>query len=176
MAGLYCKLDHERGVWAAPANKPLQGGVHPIYSITDSQQAKHASINMIREFPRVGSLPWGARTLDPNSDMFRYISVRRLFDAVARYIRSTLQTVLSAPNEPPTWEYVRTAIDTYLSEIWQKGGLQGASAQDGYFVQIGSGITMSSEDVSRGLIRVKVGLAAIRPAEFIILVASQLQE
>lgn len=178
IAGIYCKTDRTRGVWKTPANVALAGGLVPAVNVSDSQQGKyndlHASaINMIRKFRNGDTLVWGGRTGDITSD-WRYIAVRRLFKAAETDIKAAMQQVVFEPNAPATWEIVRAAIDNYLHKLWQQGGLFGDKPEDAYFVRVGKGITMSDSDIKDGKMVVRVGIAAVRPAEFIILEFSQM--
>ncbi|WP_387692606.1 phage tail sheath family protein [Photorhabdus sp. RM71S] len=175
MAGIYASVDNSRGVWQAPANVPVQGGLQPKYPMTDDLQGKYnqgKALNMIRTFPKSGTLVWGARTLE-DSDNWRYIPVRRLFNSAERDIKNTMSFAMFEPNSQPTWEAVRRAIDNYLHSLWQQGGLMGSKAEQAYFVQIGKGITMTDDDIKQGKMIVKIGMAAVRPAEFIILQFTQ---
>lgn len=180
MAGIYANVDNSRGVWQAPANVPIQGGLQPKYPVTDDLQGEYnkgknkadKALNMIRTFPKGSTLVWGARTLE-GSDNWRYISVRRLFNSAERDIKNAMSFAVFEPNSQPTWEVVRRAIDNYLYSLWQQGGLVGNKADQAYFVQIGKGTTMTDDDIKRGRMIVKVGMAAVRPAEFIILQFSQ---
>ncbi|MCW7762584.1 phage tail sheath family protein [Photorhabdus luminescens] len=175
IAGVYCSIDRTRGVWKAPANVVLQGGVKPKFKVTDDLQGiynKGKAINMIREFPNTGVTVWGARTLDDH-DNWRYIPVRRLFNSAERDIKNAMSFAVFEPNSQPTWKAVHRAIDNYLYALWQQGGLAGNKAEQAYFVQIGKDITMNDDDIKQGRMIVKVGLAAVRPAEFIILQFTQ---
>ncbi|MBS9426696.1 phage tail sheath family protein [Photorhabdus akhurstii] len=175
MAGIYASVDNSRGVWQAPANVPVQGGLQPKYPMTDDLQGKYnqgKALNMIRTFPRIGTLVWGARTLE-DSDNWRYIPVRRLFNSAERDIKNAMSFAVFEPNSQPTWEAVRRAIDNYLHSLWQQGGLMGDKADQAYFVQIGKGVTMTDDDIKQGKMIVKIGMAAVRPAEFIILQFTQ---
>ncbi|MGV7961694.1 phage tail sheath C-terminal domain-containing protein [Photorhabdus tasmaniensis] len=175
MAGIYASVDNSRGVWQAPANVPIQGGLQPKYPMTDDLQGKYnqgKALNMIRTFPRSGTLVWGARTLD-DSDNWRYIPVRRLFNSAERDIKNAMSFAMFEPNSQPTWKAVQRAIDNYLYALWQQGGLMGNKAEQAYFVQIGKGITMTDDDIKQGKMIVKIGMAAVRPAEFIILQFTQ---
>ncbi|OCQ54019.1 Phage tail sheath protein [Photorhabdus australis subsp. thailandensis] len=175
IAGIYCSVDRTRGVWKAPANVILQGGVKPTFKVTDDLQGIYntgKAINMIREFPNTGVTVWGARTLD-DSDNWRYIPVRRLFNSAERDIKNAMSFAVFEPNSQPTWKAVHRAIDNYLYALWQQGGLAGNKAEQAYFVQIGKDITMTDTDIKQGKMIVKVGMAAVRPAEFIILQFSQ---
>ncbi|KMW74472.1 phage tail sheath protein [Photorhabdus luminescens subsp. luminescens] len=175
MAGIYASVDNNRGVWQAPANVVIQGGLQPKYPVTDDLQGQYnqgKALNMIRDFPKSGTLVWGARTLE-DSDNWRYIPVRRLFNSAERDIKNAMSFAVFEPNSQPTWEVVRRAIDNYLYSLWQQGGLVGNKAEQAYFVQIGKGITMTDDDIKQGKMIVKVGMAAVRPAEFIILQFTQ---
>ncbi|WP_338911219.1 phage tail sheath family protein [Mycetohabitans rhizoxinica] len=201
MAGVYARTDALRGVWKAPANVTLsavKGTVWPCptpkqipvpqqapqsVTVTDEMQEKlnPVGINAIRYFTNQQAyVVWGARTqngTDDNPDKrWRYIPVRRLFNAAERDIKATMRQVVFEPNSQPTWEKVRAAIDTYLYAIWSKGGLQGAKPEEAYFVQVGKNVTMTDADIRAGKMIVKVGIAAVRPAEFIILQFSQKQQ
>lgn len=95
--------------------------------------------------------------------------VRRLFDAAERDIRTAMSQALFEPNSAQTWERVRGAVESYVHSLWQQGALQGESPEQAYFVQIGLGSTMTQDDINSGKMIIKVGLAAVRPAEFIVL-------
>ncbi|OCA55320.1 phage tail sheath family protein [Photorhabdus namnaonensis] len=177
MAGIYSRVDNSRGVWQAPANVPIQGGLQPKYPVTDDLQGKYnkdkaKALNMIRTFPKSDALVWGARTLE-GSDNWCYIPVRRLFNSAERDIKNAMSFAVFEPNSQPTWEAVRRAIDNYLYSLWQQGGLVGNKAEQAYFVHIGKGITMTDDNIKHGEMIVKVGMAAVRPAEFIILKFTQ---
>ncbi|KGM28994.1 phage tail sheath protein [Photorhabdus luminescens] len=175
MAGIYASVDNSRGIWQAPANVAIQGGLQPKYPVTDDLQGKYnqgKALNMIRTFPKSGTLVWGARTLE-DSDNWRYIPVRRLFNSAERDIKNAMSFAVFEPNSQPTWEAVRRAIDNYLHSFWQQGGLMGNKADQAYFVQIGKGVTMTDDDIKQGRMIVKIGMAAVHPAEFIILQFTQ---
>lgn len=174
LAGVYCKTDSQRGVWKAPANVVLSGVSDASVRVTDDTQGEmnQAGVNVIRYFKERGLVVWGARTLE-DSDNWRYIPVRRLFDAAERDIKKALRPMAFEPNNQFTWKRVQTAIDHYLYSLWQQGGLLGNKAEEAYFVRIGKGITMTTDDINQGKLIVQVGMAAVRPAEFIILQFTQ---
>lgn len=189
LAGIYARTDQARGVWKAPANVALSGvdglvwdsgGLKPVI-VDDDVHGKlnPQGINAIRHFSGRGYVVWGARTLagyEGNGDLrWRYIPVRRLFNAAERDIKQAMRQVMFEPNNAPTWEKVRAAIDSYLHTLWRMGGLQGAKPEQAYFVQVGKDVTMSPQEIRDGKLIVKVGMAAVRPAEFIILQFSQNQ-
>lgn len=176
IAGVYAKVDRDNGVWKAPANVGLQGVIKPVQAISDEEQGllnvdatAGKSINAIREFTGKGTIVWGARTLDGNSNEWRYVPVRRLFITVEESIKKATSQFVFENNDAKTWVKVSAMIKSYLNGLWKEGALMGASAEDAYFVQVGLGTTMTQEDILEGKMKVKVGLAAVRPAEFIIL-------
>jgi len=118
---------------------------------------------------------WGARTSASERDGldFRYVPVRRLFNAVEKDIKATLSLAVFEPNHSATWERVRGAIDNYLHALWKRGALIGDTPTDAYLVQVGLGVTMTDDDLRSGKMIVKVALAPSRPAEFIVLEFSQ---
>lgn len=172
VAGAYCRTDAGRGVWKAPANVPLFDVRSVTDQITDARQGalNDAGINAIRYFSARGVLIWGARTMVPASTPgWVYVPVRRLFSAAERDIGAAVRFAVFEGNHAATWERVRTAIESYLHRLWQQGALVGAGPSQAYFVEVGKGITMTEDDVQQGKMIVRVGMAAVRPAEFIIL-------
>ncbi|MEE1820792.1 phage tail sheath C-terminal domain-containing protein [Streptomyces sp. BE20] len=172
VAGAWSAVDGERGVWKAPANIVVRGIVGPLHQATDADQGAHRNLNFIRTFTGMGTLIWGARTLS-ETEQWRYIPIRRLANTVERDIHQALRPVVFEPNTQPTWERVRAAVDTYLHGLWRQGAVQGNTAQEAYFVQVGKGVTMTEADVAAGRLIVKVGIAALRPAEFSVLQFTQ---
>lgn len=175
VAGAYAQVDRNQGVWKTPANIALQGGLTPQFKVTDDVQGVYntgLAINMIRTFASTGTTVWGGRTLD-DTDEWRYVAVRRLFNTAERDIKRAMSTAVFEPNSQPTWERVRTAIESYLYGIWRRGGLAGSKESDAYFVHIGKDITMTEDDISQGRMIAEIGMAAVRPAEFIILQFTQ---
>ncbi|MNG76772.1 Phage tail sheath protein [compost metagenome] len=177
-AGLMCTVDRERGVWKAPANVAVKGGLRPVVKIGDRMQdiytqPNRIAVNMIRDFDGRGTRVWGARTMTVSGNSWLYVPVRRLFDMAERDIKSALQSVQFEPNGPATWEIVRASIDNYLFNLWKLGAFSGYSPQLSYFVRVGAGITMNQHDIDSGILRVSIGLAAVRPAEYIVLEFTQ---
>ncbi|ERK05355.1 Phage tail sheath protein FI [Serratia fonticola AU-AP2C] len=174
MAGVYGKTDGERGVWKAPANVVLNGVSDVSVRVTNEQQAElnPKGINVIRHFSDRGLVVWGSRTQKEDDD-WRYIPVRRLFDAAERDIKKALQPMVFEPNSQPTWKRVQAAIEHYLHRLWQQGALAGNKAEEAYFVRVGKGITMTQDEINQGQMIIQVGMAAVRPAEFIILKFTQ---
>lgn len=177
VAGAYCLNDRSRGVWKAPANMALQGGVIPKFKVTDEFQGMYTDVdnalNMIRQFNNGSPLIWGARTSQSTSNEWRYVPVRRLFNSTEKDIKYTMHSMMYEPNNQPTWERVRSAINNYLYGLWRQGGLAGTKPEEAYRVWIGLGETMTQDNINEGQMIVKVGMAAVRPAEFIILQFTQ---
>ncbi|WP_082743690.1 MULTISPECIES: phage tail sheath C-terminal domain-containing protein [unclassified Burkholderia] len=179
VAGAYCRTDRERGVWKAAANITLRSVVSLEDVVSDARQSdmNKNGINVIRQFSGQGVVIWGARTLvNEATPDWLYVPVRRLFNAAQRDISAAMRFAVFEPNSPPTWERVRAAIDNYLHDLWQRGALLGTTPEEAYFVQVGKDITMTDTDIKQGRMIVKVGMAAVRPAEFIILQFTQEME
>jgi len=176
IAGIYALVDNQRGVWKAPANVSLNGVIAPTHTFTASQTdalnvdpVSGKSINAIRAFAGKGTLVWGARTLAGNDNEWRYISVRRFFNMVEESIKKSTYWAVFEPNDANTWVKVRGMIENYLTQKWREGALAGATTKDAFFVRCALGITMSAQDILEGRLNVEIGMAVVRPAEFIIL-------
>ncbi len=176
IAGVYAAVDAERGVWKAPANVALNAVIAPTVKITTEAQDKMnidvtggKSINAIRAFSGKGIVVWGARTLAGNDNEWRYISVRRLFSMIEDSAMKATFFAVFEPNDATTWLKVRSMIESFLYSLWQQGALAGPTPQAAYFVNVGLGSTMTSQDILEGRMIVEIGVAASRPAEFIIL-------
>jgi len=175
VAGAYALVDSNRGVWKSPANVSLNRVSAPTVSMETSEQDglnvsdTGKSINAIRKFSGKGVLIWGARTLDGNSNEWRYISVRRFFNMVEESVKKASSRFVFEPNDANTWVKVKAMIENFLTLQWRAGALMGAKAEDAFFVKVGLGETMTQDDVLNGRMIVEIGMAAVRPAEFIIL-------
>nr|MBL8412081.1 phage tail sheath subtilisin-like domain-containing protein [Dechloromonas sp.] len=176
IAGIYALVDGQRGVWKAPANVSLNGVVGPTTSFTSSETdalnvdaTAGKSINAIRAFAGKGTLVWGARTLAGNDNEWRYVSVRRFFNMVEESIKKSTYWAVFEPNDANTWVKVRGMIENYLTQKWREGALAGATTKDAFFVRCALGVTMNAQDILEGRLNVEVGMAVVRPAEFIIL-------
>jgi phage tail sheath protein FI len=183
MAGVMAAVDGSRGVWKAPANVSLTGVQQLKDSITDDSQgnlnidpATGKSINAIRAFTGKGILVWGARTLTGNDNDFRYISVRRFFIMVEESVKLATMQFVFEPNVASTWTKVRAMIENYLTNLWRQGALAGAKPEQAFYVSVGLGQTMIFDDILNGKMIVEIGLAPVRPAEFIVLRFTQIQQ
>lgn len=176
MAGIYARVDREQGVWKAPANTGVMAVLGPVSKITDDEQDRlnvdptaGKSINAIRAFTGKGTLVWGARTLAGNDNEWRYVSVRRLFITIEESTKKASAFAVFEANDQSTWLKVKAMIESYLYGLWEQGALAGAKPEDAYYVNVGLGTTMTPADVLGGRMIVEIGIAAVRPAEFIIL-------
>jgi uncharacterized protein len=182
MAGVYTLVDGDRGVWNAPANTALTSVVAPTIKLNDRQQGDlnvpldGKAIDVIREFVGRGSIVWGARTLDGNSNDWRYIQVRRTLVYVEQSIKTALNPFVFAANDGNTWVTVVSMVSNFLQGLWSQGGLMGATAAEAFSVECGLGSTMTAQDILDGYLIVQVTLQMIRPAEFIELTFKQKME
>ena len=184
IAGIYASVDRERGVWKAPANVSVSLVKKPVIAITGAEQENlnidattGKSINAIREFHGKGNLVWGARTLAGNDNEWRYVPVRRFFNFMEESIKKASEFVVFEPNSKSTWVRTKGMIENFLTQLWREGALAGAKPEQAFFVKIGLGETMTAVDILEGRMNIEIGVAAVRPAEFIILKFShKLQE
>jgi hypothetical protein len=176
IAGVYASVDRDRGVWKAPANVSLNSVISPAEKISQEQQAEYnvdvnagKSINIIRSFAGKGVLVWGARTLAGNDNEWRYISVRRLFNFVEESVKKATEQFVFEPNDANTWVRIQAMIENFLTVLWRQGALQGIKPEHAFYVSVGLGKTMTPLDILEGRMIIEIGMAAVRPAEFIIL-------
>ncbi len=173
VAGVWARTDDTRGVWKAPANDTIRGVLDVERSITQNEQSllNPIGINVIRPFGTRGIRIWGARTLTSNTD-WQYVNVRRLFNMVEATIMEGTQWAVFEPNDVTLWEGVTRTLTGYLHGLWQSGALFGASADQAYFVKCDA-TTNPPESIDAGKLVVEVGLAPVKPAEFVIFRISQ---
>lgn len=182
MAGIYALVDNQRGVWKAPSNVSLSSVVAPAVNISDVMQEDlnvplpGLAVNAIRAFAGQGVLVWGARTLDGNSQDWRYISVRRTVIMIGQSVKIAAMAYVLQPNDANTWTAVKSLIDSFLMSQWKEGALVGAMPNEAFDVQVGLGTTMTADDVLNGLMNVTVKVAISRPAEFIVITFQQQQQ
>ena len=176
MAGIYAAVDASRGVWKAPANVSVTAVFKPSIEFTNATQellnddpVAGKSVNAIRPFTGKGTLVWGARTLAGNDAEWRYINVRRLFIFIEESCNKACANFVFEPNDANTWVRVQAMIENFLTVVWRQGALQGAKPDHAFYVAVGLNKTMTAQDLLEGRMIVEVGLAAVRPAEFIIL-------
>lgn len=184
VAGVYARTDIERGVHKAPANAivrgiittDLPGNRGPLsVSVTKGQQdvLNPRGVNVIRDFraDRRGIQVWGARTLSPDAQ-WKYVNVRRLFIFLEESVEEGTQWVVFEPNDEPTWARVRRSISNFLTSVWRSGALQGGTAEEAFFVRCDH-TTMTQDDIDNGRLICLVGVAPVKPAEFVIFRFSQ---
>ena len=176
IAGVYARVDRDRGVWKAPANVGLNYVIKPSVKITNDMQdglnvdaTAGKSINAIRTFTGKGTLVWGARTLAGNDNEWRYVPVRRFFNMVEESVKKATGIFVFEPNDANTWVKVRAMIENFLILQWRAGALAGAKPDEAFYVRVGLGQTMTAEDILNGFMHIEIGMAVVRPAEFIIL-------
>ena len=182
MAGVYAVNDNEDGVWNAPANTSIVGAVSLPIRLTDAEQenlnidaVSGKSVNAIRFFNGQGILIWGARTLDGNSQDWRYVSVRRTMTFLEQSIKLAARAYVFAPNDANTWAALESMIGSFLTEVWKEGGLQGATPATAFSVNVGLGTTMTADELLKGYMRITVKVAVVHPAEFIVISFEQEQ-
>jgi phage tail sheath protein FI len=176
VAGVYARVDSTRGVWKAPANVGLSYVVKPTVRITNDIQdglnvdtVAGKSVNAIRSFTGKGIIVWGARTLAGNDNEWRYVSVRRFFNMVEESVKKASDQFVFESNDANTWVRIRSMIENFLTNQWKAGALAGATTDDAYYVKVGLNQTMTADDILNGIMNVEIGMAVVRPAEFIVL-------
>lgn len=176
MVGIYARVDASRGVWKAPANVSVSSVSKPSILLTDADQAglnvdttAGKSINVIRAFRGRGIIVWGARTLAGNDNEWRYVPVRRFFNMAEESTKNATVQFVFEPNDRNTWTRVRSMIENFLTLQWRAGALMGTTPEEAYYVRVGLNETMTELDILEGRMIVEIGMAVVRPAEFIIL-------
>lgn len=179
MAGVYSLVDNSIGVHKAPANVSLGSVVSPTVNITSDNQEdlnlplNGKAVNAIRAFIGKGTLVWGARTLDGNSQDWRYISVRRAMLMIEQSVKIAMEAYVFEPNVSSTWLKAKTSIDNFLTTLWKGGTLVGSSTSEAFETNVGLGVTMTPTDILDGIMRISVKVAISRPAEFIVITFQQ---
>ncbi len=171
-AGIYARLDNARGVWKAPAGgEATPNGIDDLaqkVTTADTEELQSASINSIRKFEGKGIMLWGARTFAPASDTeWKYVNVRRLFLFLERSIEEGLSWAVFEPNGEDLWAQIRLEISSFLYTAWRAGAFPGAKPEEAYFVKCDP-TTMTQNDIDNGRLIVMIGIAPVRPAEFVI--------
>jgi uncharacterized protein len=176
VAGVYATVDANRGVWKAPANVSLNYVQDLSDFVTDEENGGMnidatggKSVNAIRSFTGRGILVWGSRTLAGNDNEWRYVPVRRFFNMVEESVKKATTPFVFEPNDANTWTRVNAMISNYLTILWRQGALAGAKPEHAFYVACGLNTTMSALDILEGRMIIEIGMAAVRPAEFIIL-------
>ncbi len=171
MAGIFARTDQERGVHKAPANTDVRGvlGLEQVLSDGEQGPLNLAGINVLRIFPGSGTvIVWGARTtVDPAISDWLYVPVRRLLLMIEESIQEGIRPAVFEPNAPPLWKSLKRTISQFLTQVWRDGGLFGDTPDKAFSVRIDEGLN-PPEVRARGELFIEIGVAAVRPAEFII--------
>jgi uncharacterized protein len=169
IAGIYARTDAMRGVHKAPANETVRGAVDVKYRVTSEDQAKlnPKGVNCIRFFSTEGIRVWGARTLAASASEWRYINVRRLFNMIEESISISTGWVVFEPNDTSLWKSIRRDVSAFLKLIWRQGALAGATPEQAFFVKCDEE-TNPQEEIDAGRVNILIGIAPVKPAEFVI--------
>ena len=168
VAGIYARSDNDVGVHKDPANEVIRGIDSLQLSINNEQQGQlnPYGINVSRYFKGAGNLVWGGRTTTTDPD-WKYINVRRLFIFVEKSIQRSTQWVVFDTNDEPLWARVRRSVGDFLTRLWIDGMLQGKTKEEAYFVRCDR-TTMTQADIDNGKLICVIGIAPVKPAEFVI--------
>ena len=175
VAGIWARNDETRGVWKAPANEVVRGAIDVVSKITKGEQdlLNPIGVNCIRPFGTRGVRVWGGRTLSSDAS-WRYVNVRRLFNYIEESVRMGTQWVVFEPNDPELWARVNRTVRGFLLGMWRQGALFGATPEQAFYVKCDEE-TNPPESVDEGKLVVEIGIAPVKPAEFVIFVISQWQ-
>jgi phage tail sheath protein FI len=179
MAGVYARTDGQRGVWKAPAGvAAVLEGADVALKVTDADNGtlNSAGVNVLRTFPVYGPIAWGARTLagaDLLDSEWKYINVRRLVDYIEQSLVQSLKWVVFEPNDEATWGQIRLEVGSFLSGLFADGAFSGATPAAAYFVNCDA-TTTTADDIDRGIVNILVGVAPVKPAEFVVLQIEQI--
>lgn len=168
VCGIYARSDTERGVHKAPANELVRGATSLQIQVTKDQQAilNPRGVNVIRAFPGRGILVWGARTISRDT-LWKYVNVRRLFIFIERSIDEGSQWLVFEVNNEKLWSRVKATITQFLTRVWRDGALMGTTPEEAFFVKCDR-TTMTQDDLDNGRLIVIIGIAPVKPAEFVI--------
>jgi len=168
VCGIYALTDNTRGVWKAPANETVAGALDVKYDVnTRAQEVLNPKgVNCIRRFPGRGIRVWGARTLS-SDPLWKYVNVRRLFIFLEASIYFSTQWTVFEPNDPKLWARVKQTVTLFLRSQWREGALFGEKEEEAFQVAIGRD-TMTEDDILNGRLIIEIGIAPVRPAEFVI--------
>ncbi len=168
VAGIFARSDNSRGVHKAPANEVVSNctGLSVLYNSAEQDLLNPKGVNAIRRFPGAGIRVWGARTAS-SKPLWKYINIRRLFIYIEESIKANTNWVVFEPNDTRLWTRVRGTIETFLGGIWSSGALVGSSPDEAFFIDIGQN-TMTKDDIDNGRLICVIGVAPVKPAEFVI--------
>lgn len=174
LAGIWARTDATRGVHKAPANEVVRGALNLTYLLTRDEQGllNQNGVNGIRSFAREGIRVWGARTLADGSSEWRYLNVRRLFNMIEESIATSTRWIVFEPNDRPLWKSIRRDISAFLTRLWRDGALMGRTPQEAFFVKCDEE-TNPPDVIDSGSVVTLIGIAPVKPAEFIVFRISQ---
>jgi len=174
MAGVWARTDATRGVHKAPANTTIAGALGLVRPVSKGEQEllNPAGINCIRFFPGEGILVWGARTLDREESEFRYVNVRRLTNMIKETVLKNTRWAVFEPNHHPLWAALRRDVTAFLTNVWRDGALVGETPQEAFFVKCDAE-TNPPEVRDEGRVVTLIGIAPVKPAEFVVFQLSQ---
>jgi phage tail sheath protein FI len=168
MAGIWSRSDGARGVHKAPANEIVRGAINLELQITRAEHdlLNPNGINCLRAFPGRGIRVWGARTLS-SDPAWRYVNVRRLFNYIEESVLEGTQWVVFEPNDLDLWQRIRRTITSFLMRVWRDGALFGATPDEAFYVKCDSELN-PPEVVDAGQVVCEIGIAPVKPAEFVV--------
>lgn len=168
VAGIFSRSDQTRGVHKAPANEVVRGAVGLACQYNKGEQdiLNPKGINLIRSFTGQGIRVWGARTMSSNG-LWKYVNVRRLFIFIEESIKAGTNWVVFEPNDEQLWARVYRTIDAFLTRVWRDGALMGSNPQEAFYINVGRS-TMTQDDIDNGRLICEIGIAPVKPAEFVI--------
>ena len=180
IAGIYAATDTARGVWKAPSgiDATLTGVPQVSVSLTDAENGElnPLGVNVLRAFPVIGRVVWGARTLagaDQLASDYKYVPVRRTALFIEESLYRGLKWVVFEPNDEPLWAQIRLNVGSFMQDLFRQGAFQGSSPRDAYFVKCDKDTTTQS-DINNGIVNVVVGFAPLKPAEFVVISLQQI--
>lgn len=174
IAGVWARTDGLRGVHKAPANEMVRGALDVGYRLTQEEQGglNQKGVNCIRFFGSDGIRIWGARTLAESSSEWRYVNVRRLFIMIEESISRSTRWIVFESNDRTLWKSIERDINAFLRRVWRSGALMGSTPEEAFFVKCDEE-TNPTEDIDAGIVTTLIGLAPVKPAEFVVFRISQ---
>ncbi|WP_201379959.1 phage tail sheath C-terminal domain-containing protein [Ktedonobacter sp. SOSP1-52] len=174
LAGIWARTDATRGVHKAPANEAVRGALNLTYLLTRDEQGilNQSGVNCLRSFAREGIRVWGARTIADGSSEWRYLNVRRLFNMIEESIATSTRWIVFEPNDRTLWKSIRRDLSAFLTRLWRDGALMGRTPQEAFFVKCDEE-TNPPDTIDAGMVVTVIGIAPVKPAEFIVFRISQ---
>ncbi len=177
MAGIWARTDATRGVHKAPANEAVRGALDLSYHLmrAEQEQLNSHGVNCVRFFSNEGVRVWGARTVADSASEFRYLNVRRLFNMIKESIALSTRWIVFEPNDETLWKSIRRDVNAFLLRLWRDGALMGRTPQEAFFVKCDRE-TNPPEVIDAGQVVTLIGVAPVKPAEFIVFRLSQMDQ